>query len=193
MACSLPQNEDKLLDYHQFPPTPEINSVLQSHQMLLGQLITSPKKVQESQSPALAYLRAGQTISGNPLEATQLKNNLVIFTGDLSLLDQARIHHWIDHTLKPFTQNKDKWLQRVPVAHAITLVILHRHLKPSAGHNGSSVTPETLEQAWKLQYTLNCPPEALDIDHEAISLLECHMFETSNAAGRAGYQQQGLD
>jgi hypothetical protein len=93
MACSLPQNEDKIFELSSIPPTPEINC-LTTHQMLLGQLIASSKKFKKTsvqQGPA--YLHAGQTISGIPLEITQLKNNLVIFPGDLSQLDQTRIYH----------------------------------------------------------------------------------------------------
>jgi hypothetical protein len=41
--------------------------------------------------------------------------------------------------------------------------------------------------------TQNPPRSSADVDCETIGLLERRMFETSKAAGKAGYQQWGLD
>jgi hypothetical protein len=50
-----------------------------------------------------------------------------------------------------------------------------------------------LERAWEIQVIQNPPRSSANIDCEAIGLLERRMFQTSKAAGKACYQQWGID
>jgi hypothetical protein len=52
---------------------------------------------------------------------------------------------------------------------------------------------DLLKHSWYIQYSQVPPFPAIDVDKEAIGLLEHEMFETSKAAGPASFQQWGLD
>jgi hypothetical protein len=123
-----------------------------------------------------------------------------MFTGNLSLDEHAMIHNWFENVVSGAAQVKSKWLQCVPFAHAITLVICHRNqallLTEQISTKRLSVEQQAyllLQKAWELQVGQNPPPSAADVNREVLSLLEHHMFETSKAAGPAGYQQWGLE
>jgi hypothetical protein len=117
----------QLLDYGQYKYSSEFDEILCPHIGLLHKLTFLSGKVAIGDCPALAYLSKGKVLSGNQLDAVQIKNGLVMFTGNLSLDECAMIHNWFENVVSGAAQVKSKWLQCVPIAHAITLVICHRN------------------------------------------------------------------
>jgi len=94
---------------------------------LLRRLTFFTATVAPEHSPALAYLQTGQAISGSKVEVHQIQNGLVTFTGALSLDDRARIYNWFSRFAPGAARAKSKRLQRVPIAHAIALLILEKN------------------------------------------------------------------
>lgn len=192
MACTLKGDEDTILDYENTQVNQEIINILLPHKKTLHTILVSPKAVSSSSCPALSYLRSPTIIFSKNIEMSWKKNNMVPFTGDLSPDECASVNAFIYRYLHPATSNRNQWLQKAPVAHAITLIILARKFNSSAAV-GSNEHAKLLEQAWALQTESRLPSKGVDVDREAIFLLERRMFETSKAGGLASYQQWGLD
>lgn len=71
LSCTLPLEEDILLNYHQHHYSSEINQILSPHIAFLHKITVAPGKVSSEESPALEYLRAGNAISGGKVELTK--------------------------------------------------------------------------------------------------------------------------
>jgi hypothetical protein len=123
------------------------------------------------------------------------------YTGDLSLVDQARTANWFFNNVPGAKLDVSKWLGCSPIAHAHTILIASRKrpfLQSTAIPNGSDSTqPDDLEFAlWKAawQYLVNAHYlPASDVDLECLTSLEERMFERSNRVGASGNWQWGLD
>jgi hypothetical protein len=200
LSCTLPFEEDMLLNYQQIPYSSEINQILGSHADFLHSLVMVPETVSLEYSPALAYLQGGKAVSGTQVEQQQIKNGLIMFTGGLSVVEQAMVYNWFEQVIPGAKTTREKWLQKAPIAHAINLILAERNRTLLLTHKAfkrklteKEHTSLLLQKAWDLQcsqHTSHIPP---DVDREAIGLLEKRMFETSKAAGKASYQQWGLD
>jgi hypothetical protein len=197
----LSQEDDKILDYLHYPSSPIFDTLLKPHLPLLNKLVKTPKQVRREECPALDYLYTGKAISELKAESTYLKNHLILFSGNLSSIQIAMTHYWLHMNLDSGTRNKDKWIQRVPAAHAMTLLILQQsytQLSPDGPPfedlpNHTQLFQDLLKHSWYIQHSQGPPFPAIDVDKEAIGLLEHEMFETSKAAGPASFQQWGLD
>jgi hypothetical protein len=102
------------------------DTLLKPHLPLLNKLVKTPKQVRREECPALDYLYTGKAISELKAESTYLKNHLILFSGNLSSIQIAMTHYWLHMNLDSGTRNEDKWIQRVPAAHAMTLLILQQ-------------------------------------------------------------------
>lgn len=125
---------------------------------------------------------------------------MIMFTGGLNILDQAMTYNWFEQVVPGAKLTKEKWLQRAPIAHSITLILAERNrallLADKAFRKRLTEAEHALlllKKAWDIQCIKHSPHRHPDIDREAIGLLERQMFETSKAAGKASYQQWGLD
>ncbi|PSS32073.1 hypothetical protein PHLCEN_2v2149 [Hermanssonia centrifuga] len=129
---------------------------------------------------------------------------MVPYTGDWDVVEQAQVSNWFANKVPGASAAKHLWISRAPLAHAITLVIAHRHhtaLSKNANHPvaGSQEDQERfiLEQAWAHQCKGNSHNPAavltVDVDRECLQDFEERLFERSLDAGIAGSYQWGLD
>ncbi len=129
---------------------------------------------------------------------------MVPYTGDLSIVEQAQISNWFANKVSGANSARHLWISRAPLAHAITLVIAHRHRTAISQHadfptNGSPEEQQRfrLEQAWLYQGNGSSrnlvSALTVDIDKECLQDFEERLFERSKEAGVAGFYQWGLD
>ncbi|OBZ71602.1 hypothetical protein A0H81_08563 [Grifola frondosa] len=191
-----------LVGFDSYPFTKEIDQTLTPHIGLLAELFKTPGVLDDAEVrmrfegiPVLEYI---WNLS-DPRESE--KNGVVLFSGDLPVVDQACIANWFSRRVPNAACTRDLWFARFPLAHAFTLIILARrreefeHLAefPSS-RSKEEQTKYLLRAAWQHQYTARAVPfTVVDVDKECLSLLEERMFTDSVETGRAGNQQWGLD
>lgn len=132
----------------------------------------------------------------------------VPFTGLLSLDDQLQIHNWFWENIPNAKSKMHEWIATVPAAHARTLLVAACHCKQiendweveSKQSNYENLEQYVIEQAWELlqEYTGKTDDgrvkkKSVDVDVEALEILDQHMFDRSEAAGPAGNCQWGLN
>lgn len=102
--------------------------------------------------------------------------------GDASTDDEAAIIHWISEHCDPPLSTI--WSSGLGPVHAMTLLLAHRHKL-------------SVEQAFEYQIRdtdkQQRHKQEVDVDLEAIQLLEDNIFAQTHLAGKAGLQQWGLD
>ena len=190
-----------MLDYLKTPFSDEINIALNSHLDTLNSLLQSPQDISEKYCSAWAYVHNKKFISNFKAEVSLLKAGLLLFRGTLTATDVAMVHHWLHTKLSFGATKKDQWFQHVPAAYAMTLLILyHSYHKWCEDNIPVETLPShptlfcnLLKQAWDLQCKGNSKPDGIDVDQEAVKVLERAMFEISKAAGLASHYQWGLD
>ncbi|KAF9062287.1 hypothetical protein BDP27DRAFT_1428067 [Rhodocollybia butyracea] len=169
----------------------EIAAVLQPHRVLLMELAINPEKFSLKQVPALALQNSKDLISGNA----------TYYTGGLLATQVAEINNWI-HTKIPMADKLDiNMMLRPTIGHARTLVVAHLFRSEFMGDiEDGTLEQKVLEKAWKRlkdwtgRTTTGKPrPKIVDVNFEAISLLDKIMFDESERAGAAGNHQWGLD
>ncbi|KAF8996285.1 hypothetical protein BDZ89DRAFT_1171659 [Hymenopellis radicata] len=163
--------------------TTEIDKALRPHRQELLALITSPKDVDATAIPALRWLLSKKK---QPITAS------VPYNGGIALDDWSRVDHWFSKYFG--ADNRIHWVSLIPMAHAGTILLATRMSQPGQDWGAA------LDAAWDHQVsytgkTLNGEDRfhPVDVDLEAISMLEDRMFSRSNAAGIAGNCQWGLD
>ncbi|GBE90256.1 hypothetical protein SCP_1901050 [Sparassis crispa] len=200
-ASQIPTEEDVLAEPDSYPFTEEIDRILTPHIHVLSALLNSPEEVDSTSVPVLQYLRSdagsdgaksvqspGNKSLGKPTKTSEVdsrfrqhpavRSGMVPHTGDLDIVEQARINNWF-YLKVPASRKRDHFTQ-VPEFRSIG--------------SAADQTAFILSQAWAYQVAMaHGPHEAKDVDQEALELLEGRMFEISQAAGRAGYYQWGLD
>ncbi|KAF9060912.1 hypothetical protein BDP27DRAFT_1429496 [Rhodocollybia butyracea] len=143
------------------------------------------------QVPALALQNSKDLIGGNA----------TYYTGGLLATQVAEINNWI-HTKIPMADKLDiNMMLRPTIGHARTLVVAHLFRSEFMGDiEDGTLEQKVLEKAWKRlkdwtgRTTTGKPrPKIVDVNFEAISLLDKIMFDESERAGAAGNHQWGLD
>lgn len=124
MACTLQNEEDIVFDYEKVEIDQEILDVLLPHKKTFLLVLLTPSKVSKKACPVLAYLASSTIFFSKTIEGAYKKNNIVPFIGNLSPKDIAMVNAFIYRYLQPAASNRDKWFQKAPVAHAITLLSL---------------------------------------------------------------------
>lgn len=165
---------------------------------ILTRLLESPDSITDKEAPVMTYLRS-------PSTTRQLSTlhglGVVPYSGDLSVLDRARVSNWIAHHIPNAKKNLQLWFAKAPYAHALTILIAARHhvafmTNANFPKTGTASEQEhyVLLEAWDYQMRAVADDIAVaDVDLEALKSLEERMFEVSKAAGTAGYWQWGLD
>ncbi|KAH7871897.1 uncharacterized protein C8R40DRAFT_1173984 [Lentinula edodes] len=169
------------------PFSSEIDRALQPNIGILTQLMNNPDSVIDSLCPAKKW-QAGMKRATKAIE----------HSGGLTVDDCARINNWFYTVIPGASQKQHIWIGALPIAHARTLVLLHRHQSEFIHEvEGASIvelafnrlvawTGKTVDGKDKLY-------ERVDVDLEALQLLEKSVFDISEDAGVAGNQQWGLD
>ncbi|KAK0486624.1 hypothetical protein EDD18DRAFT_1111160 [Armillaria luteobubalina] len=157
----------------------------------------SPETVDSSSIPVKAWL-----------DIQKKKPPVIHWNGTLSLDDQARIYNYIHQRITNLKDQGRNGLASLPVAHARTLLVAYRHRDtflsheecPVANDGDKNVEIFVLQSAWErlVNYTgltTDGYPKiaSVDVDMEALRMLEDRMFDTSEDAGIAGNCQWGLD
>ncbi|THU82689.1 hypothetical protein K435DRAFT_932878 [Dendrothele bispora CBS 962.96] len=192
--------EHYLDDWENHPFDTEIAKALKPHGKTLEQLALlqqsagiSPKDV-----PVLSLFN--QT---NPKKTDKVKMPVAAYyCGGLKIDDQARILNWI-YTKFPGTNPAHL---EIAAAHARTLLLVHRHktefleTRPQKNIDVLSEDQYLLKKAWErlVEFTgktIDGKPKSVgvDVNYEAISILEEVMFDRTINAGIAGNCQWGLD
>ncbi|THU94636.1 hypothetical protein K435DRAFT_860354 [Dendrothele bispora CBS 962.96] len=192
--------EHYLDDWENHPFDTEIAKALKPHGRTLEQLTLlqqsagiSPKDV-----PVLSLFN--QT---NPKKTDKVKMPVAAYyCGGLKIDDQARILNWI-YTKFPGTNPAHL---EIAAAHARTLLLVHRHktefleTRPQKNIDVLSEDQYLLKKAWErlVEFTgktIDGKPKSVgvDVNYEAISILEEVMFDRTINAGIAGNCQWGLD
>jgi hypothetical protein len=185
--------DDFLINPMSLPYNTEIRKVLQPHLRILQNLALDPDSISSHDYiPVLQY-------KGR-------KNEWKNFFGGVTLDDQARINNYMHRQLKNLPKNFHPSIMDLPLAHAWTLLVAHRYhsdflnMKDCPSNNFIALEKFILDQAWNrlnvytgLSLDGSVKLEPVDVDMEAIELLDWAMFDRSKEAGLAGNQQWGLD
>ncbi len=189
--------EEFLVNPHSLTFNSEVEKALFPHRRVLAQLIDNPDKVDDATVPAKVWL---SSLKKKPL--------VIHWTGGLTLNDLARINNYFfRRVLKTCKEFPLDWLTSLAMSHARTLVVAYRHrewfLKDEECPPASeieTVNHFVVEKAWErlVDYTGRTTdgkikPDAVDVDMEALVVLEKRIFDTSEHAGIAGNHQWGLD
>ncbi|KAF9071317.1 hypothetical protein BDP27DRAFT_1419113 [Rhodocollybia butyracea] len=183
--------DDLLVDPTAVRCSSEIAAVLQPHRVLLTELAINPEKFSLKQVPALAFQNSKDLIGGNA----------TYYTGGLLATQVAEVNNWI-HTKIPMAETLNmNTMLRTTIAHARTLLVAHLfHSELTADMVDGNLEQKVLEKAWERlkdwtgrTTTGKLRPKIIDVNFEAISLLDKIMFDESDRAGVAGNHQWGLD
>ncbi|KAF5371042.1 hypothetical protein D9757_010292 [Collybiopsis confluens] len=187
-ACLVDGEADgRSLEY--LKPTSEIDQALRPHKDILTRLMLNPESVKE-RIPAREWIRESErTLKAIPL------------TGGLTCDDCTRINSWFTEKIPQAKGKEHLWVDALPIAHARTLVLVHRHQEEftettDVGDSGGVVQrafDRLNEWTGKSIYGKDKLFEACDVDLEALRILERLIFDISASAGEAGNQQWGLD
>ncbi|KAK7446054.1 hypothetical protein VKT23_014677 [Stygiomarasmius scandens] len=153
--------------------------------------MTSPRSVSSRSVPALAWARSQKRFT----------SNVVPFTGLLSIEDQARINDWFKTHVAGASTCEHLWVAGVPVAHARTLVTAAMERDDIVRELPDSFQEtDVIEIAWErlmhnsgLTASGSVQLETVDVELEALKILEYWMFNLRDEAGEAGNMQWGLD
>ncbi len=175
----------------------EVEKALFPHRQVLVDLVDSPNHVDDTIVPAKVWLKSRKKI---PL--------VLHWNGGLTLNDLARINNYFfRRVLKMCKGFPIDWVTGLAMYHARTLLVAYRHrdlflqdedCPPTSDIEAVNCFVE--QKAWErlVGYT-GCTtdgkpkPDAVDVDMEALILLEMRMFDRSEDAGIAGNHQWGLD
>ncbi|KAK0488135.1 hypothetical protein EDD18DRAFT_1029208, partial [Armillaria luteobubalina] len=167
--------EEFLVNPHSLAFNSKVEQALFPHRRLLAQLIDHPNNVDDTTIPAIVWL---SSLKNKPL--------VIHWTGGLTLNDLARINNYFfRHVLKICKDSPLDWITGLVMSHAQTLVVAYRHQELFLQDKEFNYTGRTTDGKVK--------HDAVDVDMEALILLEKRMFDTSEDAGIAGNYQWGLD
>lgn len=174
-----------------FPYTQGIETALRPHLATLSSLLEwepgQKTHLSPSDVPVLKYLQTSRTSS---ISAT--RNGVVPFVGDLDFSTRAQIHNWIFENVPGARTSFHQWVGRYTVAHAVTIFLAYR----LRSEDHPEDVKELLLRAWRVQTSaeeVGERYEAVDVDLECLRDFEKRLFECSEDAGEAGFQQWGLD
>ncbi len=175
----------------------EVEKPLRPHKPILADLVDSPNKVDNAIVPAKVSLKS---LKKQPL--------VLHWNGGLTLNDLARINNYFfRRVLKTCKECPIDWATSLAMSHAWTLLIAYGHrdlfLQDEDCPPASDIEAvnrffrqKALERAvgYKGCTTDGKPkPDVMDIDMEALILLEMCIFDRSEDTGVAGTHQWGLD
>ncbi|KAJ7608528.1 hypothetical protein DFH06DRAFT_1309175 [Mycena polygramma] len=195
-ACETGVEEDEVFEFLRAPYTEEIETALRPHIDILQQLHDDP----DGQYPLIpaSVFSSQQRFAKSSKGSEMMRHGDIPHTGDLRSTDCAGVANWVHHCVRGAKNSTSSWMGRVPLAHAYTLLIAHRHhteilaeidAKPKYASMDRQVA--ILELAWTRQKRpMHRYP---DVDHECLNIFEERLFEYSFATGRAGNHQWGLD
>ncbi|KAK0430367.1 hypothetical protein EV421DRAFT_1744180 [Armillaria borealis] len=174
--------EEFLVNPHSLEFNSEIDKALYPYRKVLEQLIDSPNKVDDALQPLVIH-----------------------WTGGLTLNDPAQINsYFFCRILKISKERPLDWATGLAISHARTLVIAYRHRElflqdeecPSVTES-ESLSRFIIEKAWErlVDFTGHTTdgkikPKVVDVDMEALVLLERRMFDTSEDAGIAEEEKE---
>ena len=172
------------------PYTHEVDCALQPHIKLLTKLLHEGVEdlscLSERDIPALQFVRKNRLS-----QISAARTGIIPLVGDLDVMSRAQIHNWIYVNVPGASKTFHEWIGKLVVAHCITLVLAYRLRSEEAPED-----KDLLQQAWRIQTTADEVGERIvpvDVDLECLRALEERMFECSEKAGEAGFQQWGLD
>ncbi|KAJ7658638.1 hypothetical protein DFH06DRAFT_1407053, partial [Mycena polygramma] len=195
-ACETGVEEDEVFEFLRAPYTEEIETALRPHIDILQQLRDDP----DGHYPLIpaSVFSSQQRFAKSSKGSEMMRHGGIPHTGDLRSTDCAGVANWVHHCVRGAKNSTSSWMGRVPLAHAYTLLIAHRHhteilaeidAKPKYASMDRQVA--ILELAWTRQKRpMHRYP---DVDHECLNIFEERLFEYSFATGRAGNHQWGLD
>ncbi len=161
----------------------EVEKTLRPHKPILADLVDSPNKVDNAIVPAKVSLKS---LKKQPL--------VLHWNGGLTLNDLARINNYFfRRVLKTCKECPIDWATSLAMSHAWTLLIAYGHrdlflqdedCPPTSDIDAVNCVVE--QKAWEqlVGYT-GCTtdgkpkPYAVDVDIEALNLLEMRMFDRS--------------
>lgn len=170
----------------------EISQILDAHIDLIVKLVVDPSKISVQEVPSLAMMA----------EKNKININATVYTGGLLDTEVAAINNWF-HRRIPFAEKLViSGMHPYVIAHCHTLLIAHRHHEEFLQTIDSSIENTeqfVLQKAWDYLkewtgYDVDGKEKnMLDVNSEAISILDKIMFDKSERAGIAGNDQWGLD
>jgi hypothetical protein len=164
----------------------EVDEALQPYVESLRELLRNPELADVRSVPAMEWLG-----KRDPLRT------LIPYTGNLSVVDQARIANWFETHIAIDKKLRNTWLGLLPLAHTFTLFIGSQLLEnpPRKTDVTKLSRQELLEMAWEIQVNgdVKLVWQEVDVERECLTKLEEEMFERSEAARIAGEYQWGLD
>ncbi|KAK0213456.1 hypothetical protein DFS33DRAFT_1377946 [Desarmillaria ectypa] len=103
------------------------------------------------------------------------------------------MNSWFNDKIPEAKQSRLNWIGLLPMAHCRTLLMASR-LKDTLLSRYRKQWPNLLQKTWKyMDEHTGTNFTVIDIDLEALEILESRLFSQSEEAGIAGNQQWGLD
>ncbi|KAL1715944.1 hypothetical protein EV715DRAFT_293655 [Schizophyllum commune] len=211
-SMDIPDADDALLRYNDFPYSSEVHNALSPHRQTLILIFMhghAGDNLQLAKIPCIQWLRSSSTTSapGSQTLGESKRNGLVPFEGPLHPEDRARIANWISKNIPEAQANSLEWFGKALMAHAQTIFLSQQRKQsiirslgdsyPSGPGCAAKRVRALQDAAWEIFRTerwseAHAVP-GVDIDLECLALLERKILESSEEAGRAGNWQWGLD
>ncbi|PPQ82454.1 hypothetical protein CVT26_012730 [Gymnopilus dilepis] len=169
LACQTVSINEDHSDHMSIPYTEEVEKALGPFTQLLLQLVHCPSSLQGPFIPAKNWLDGqGHDVSISPVQ----------FTGGLSLMERAQIANWFETFVGKEAKNRQKWINRLPLAHAHTLFIAFRlRYGEATSRYKDARTNVVLQKAWDILVEGSLAPRIeVDVEKECIQLLEHELF-----------------
>ncbi|KAK7434743.1 hypothetical protein VKT23_020021 [Stygiomarasmius scandens] len=166
----------------------EVSTALMPHRDILSQLTFSSPNAIFPDVPAFSW-------------ALRQKGKVVPFTGLISVEDQARINDWFRSNIPQASSCEHHWVAGIAIGHARTLFVASQHRAEIVSEfDGDFSESDVIKAAWKRLVHFTGKDEegvplidAVDVDLEALKVLEYYIFSLGVDAGEAGNKQWGLD
>lgn len=158
-------------------------------------LAVESETIHANEVPALTLIKSSKS-------TPKLILNAAMYVGGLLDTDLAAINNWIHNHIPHAQKLNQLGMLNNTTAHARTLLIAHRHRKEflAGVDNVEHLEHYVLQKSWErlvhwsgLTIDGKDHSQCVDINFEAVAILDKIMFDKSKRAGAAGNHQWGLD
>ncbi|KAL0572914.1 hypothetical protein V5O48_009047 [Marasmius crinis-equi] len=167
-----------------------VDSVLQPHKPVFERLIFDRPALNHHDLPVLNYMKTQRT-------------SVVPFDGGFPLETQSQVINWLYTNIHGIQDIAATWIVDGTLQHGLTLLIQDSHGREFEAErfcprNTVEKKRYVLQRSWTklLEWTPDTQEKVkrwVDVDREALAILERKMFDRSRSAGQAGNCQWGLD
>ncbi|KAG2156784.1 uncharacterized protein EDB93DRAFT_1307406, partial [Suillus bovinus] len=196
-AHDIPIGEDIIYAFHNVPYPPEMDTILTPHKSMIQFLISLPCLEDIQHLPVRRHLQQ------QGIKVSLTGGYTVKYCGDLTMVQQAQVAHWIFNNIKDTQETVVQCLGCAAFAHALSIMLTYNkhsilEADPDYPREGTTDMQEEfiLKAAWMTlleQTSRSTDVTHTDVDLECLLAFEQCLFENSAQSGSAGNHQWGLD